>query len=130
MTDEMKQKLMQGVNLQGATIGQLNMLVEQGATVNYYGGQQVSLSDDQKACAQEIAPVFWGDMQAAEQFVAKVQGMNDKQIVELVVREVKVGHIQPLSFRKPLYEALSSHNMYRASKTNFDTMLKRAGIDG
>ena len=35
MTDEMKEKMMQGL-LQGARIGQLNMVVESGATVNYY----------------------------------------------------------------------------------------------
>jgi len=35
MTDEMKEKMMQRL-LQGARIGQLNMVVESGATVNYY----------------------------------------------------------------------------------------------
>ena len=37
----MKEKMMQGL-LHGATIGQLNMVVESGATVNYYGSSRAN----------------------------------------------------------------------------------------
>lgn len=39
MTEEGKMKMMQGL-LQNASINQLNLVVESGATVNYYGGEK------------------------------------------------------------------------------------------
>jgi len=41
MTDEMKEKMMQGL-FTGAHIGQLNMVVESGATANYYEAENHS----------------------------------------------------------------------------------------
>lgn len=130
MTDEAKAKMMQGV-FQGADLShaQINMVVESGATVNYYGQQPVQLSDDQQACADELAPVFFGDKQEAELFVSRIVGMNDKQIIDFIVLKVREKKISPISFRKPLYDALHSHQLYRAGKTNFDTMLRNQGIN-
>ena len=150
MTEEAKIEMMKGL-LQGANLehAQINMVVESGATVNYYaadsnvqwgsGSEEVAdegnddvtgllavsaecvVALNEEEIVERLRPIFYNNEGDVRTFLKEISGMQPNNITDLVNTWVKDQRISNYgnSRKGVLWEILNKAGLYTKSRQNW-----------
>lgn len=92
---------------------------------HYYGGQRAEMSEAESKLKDELLPVFYGDEEVVEAFIAKIRGAKPTQVVGEVNRLLKESKISDISCNKPLWDILTRYGQYDKSLQNWNDQIKK-----
>lgn len=110
-------------------IKEQHITVESGA--NFYNGSQpkpekrnsqneIADQSEDDQIVSELLGIFYGDETEVRKFLKKVHAMKDIDICNLAKELVKEKKISELSCRKPLWDILQKHGIYKSSNRNWN----------
>lgn len=76
--------------------------------------------DMEESLASRLAPIFYGNEQEAEDFLAGIEGMKPKEITAKVNQLVREGKISKLSCRRDLWKVLHDSGLYKPTESNWN----------
>ncbi|MDO4819312.1 MAG: hypothetical protein Q3994_02920 [Prevotella sp.] len=111
-----------------------NVFAMPGATVCQNATEATPTSDKETAdgadamtadLVNRLKTVFYNDEKEAVDFLKKITGLRDTDIVALVARLVEERKISDVSCRKPLWRILHDAGIYKAGDKNWFAMLNK-----
>lgn len=99
-----------------------------GSTVNQYTremkAEEVACTDARAGLAAALAPVFYGNAEAASTFLESIRGAKPTQVTALVNQWVEEKKISALSCHRDLWLALHEAGLYAPSESNWNQQVK------
>ncbi len=84
---------------------------------------QRSAAVPQEEIVAKLKPMFYGDEDEANRFLATIQGMKPKQITDIVNKLVQDKKISDLSRKRDLWVVLHDYGLYIRSESNWNNQV-------
>jgi hypothetical protein len=88
------------------------------------GAQKKHKKVSRSEIVKQLAPIFWGDEEKADNFLENIQNMKPKQITELVKNLVFDNEISGMSKGRDLWKVLHENRLYGPSESNWNQQVK------
>lgn len=88
------------------------------------GAQKKHKKVSRSEIVKQLAPIFWGDEEKADNFLENIQNMKPKQITELVKNLVFDNEISGMSKGRDLWKVLHENGLYGPSESNWNQQVK------
>ncbi len=82
------------------------------------------LDDKQQDIAEELKPIFFGQIEETKKFLLSIQGMKPTQITAKVNELVKENKISDLSKNRDLWKVLHNCGIYTPTESNWNQQVK------
>lgn len=100
------------------TIGMLSM-----AWLEQHTDAQLDTKQQQEV-VEKLAPIFYGQTEAAREFLVSIKGMKPTQITNKVNQLVCEKKISQLSSHRDLWQVLHDYEIYTKSESNWNMQVK------
>ena len=70
-----------------------------------------------------LKPLFYNDEKNVKDFLAKIRGMKDTEITDVVTDKVKRNIISSKSYRRSLWRILHAAKLYESTESNYNTAI-------
>lgn len=100
------------------TIGMLSM-----AWLEQHTDAQLDTKQQQEV-VEKLAPIFYGQIEAAREFLVSIKGMKPKQITNKVNQLVCDKKISQLSSHRDLWQVLHDYEIYTKTESNWNMQVK------
>ena len=78
----------------------------------------------QQEVVEKLAPIFYGQTEAAREFLVSIKGMKPTQITNKVNQLVCDKKISELSRHRDLWQVLHDYKIYTRSESNWNMQVK------
>ena len=96
-----------------------------GSTVNQYTHEtKAAETNADEGLAATLAPLFYGDAEAASTFLENIRGAKPTQVTALVNQWVEAKKISALSCHRDLWSALHGAGLYAPSESNWNQQVR------